>query len=87
MLAIDMGGCEIVLGAKWLHTLGAVTMAFNKLYLSFTHALKGLYASSPEIISSHQIEKILKNNNSGIIAHFHTIQALYKSIPKIHPNL
>ena len=29
MFAIDMGGCHIVLGIEWLHTLGLVTMDFN----------------------------------------------------------
>ena len=36
MLAIDMGGCDIVLGAEWLHMLGPVTMDFKVLYLNFT---------------------------------------------------
>ena len=36
MFAIDMGGCDIVLGAEWLHTLSLVTMDFKELYLSFT---------------------------------------------------
>ena len=33
--AIDMGGCDIALGAEWLCTLGPVTMDFKEL-LSFT---------------------------------------------------
>lgn len=28
MFAIDMGGCDIVFGAKWLRTLGLVTVDF-----------------------------------------------------------
>ena len=28
MFAIDMGGCDIVLGAEWLRTLGPITMDF-----------------------------------------------------------
>eukprot|EP00253_Pinus_taeda_P036727 PITA_36727 len=28
MFAIHMGGCDIVLGAEWLHTLGPITMDF-----------------------------------------------------------
>lgn len=47
MFDIDVGGCDIVIRAKWLHTLGPVTMDFKELYLSFTqnshtHMLKGL---------------------------------------------
>jgi len=32
MFATDMGGCDIVLGEKWLHTLGPVNMDFKELY-------------------------------------------------------
>jgi hypothetical protein len=31
MFAIDMGGCDIVLGAKWLRTLGPILMDFKEL--------------------------------------------------------
>jgi len=47
MFSIDMGGCDIVLGADWLHTLGPVTMDLKELTMHFTkdnqtHNLKGL---------------------------------------------
>jgi hypothetical protein len=35
MFAIDMGGCDIVLGAKWLRTLGPILMDFNELTMQF----------------------------------------------------
>jgi hypothetical protein len=35
MFAIGMGGCDIVLGAKWLCTLGPVTMDFHKSTMQF----------------------------------------------------
>jgi hypothetical protein len=28
MFAIDMGGCDIVLGAEWIRTLGPILMDF-----------------------------------------------------------
>ena len=31
MFAIDMGGCDIVLGADWLRTLGPILMDFKAL--------------------------------------------------------
>ena len=42
-----MGGCDIVLGTEWLHTLGPITMDFQELYMSFkqndhTHTLHRL---------------------------------------------
>jgi hypothetical protein len=35
MFAIDMGGCNIVLGVEWLHTLGPITMEFKELTMYF----------------------------------------------------
>jgi hypothetical protein len=29
MFSIEMGGCDIVLGVEWLHTLGPITMDFQ----------------------------------------------------------
>eukprot|EP00253_Pinus_taeda_P028424 PITA_28424 len=65
MFDIHMGGCDIVLGAEWLRTLGPITMDFQELYMSFkqnnhTHTLRGLQAGAPSIISSHRMEKLLK---------------------------
>jgi hypothetical protein len=35
MFVIDMGGCDIVLGVKWLRTLGPILMDFKKLTMQF----------------------------------------------------
>ena len=35
MFSISMGGCDIVLGFKWIHTLGLITMDYHELYMSF----------------------------------------------------
>jgi hypothetical protein len=35
MFAIDMGGCDIVLGAYWLRTLGPILMDFKELTMQF----------------------------------------------------
>ena len=57
MFAIDMGGCDIVLGAEWLRTLGPNTMDFQELYMSFvkdshSYLLQGIKANPLYIISS-----------------------------------
>jgi hypothetical protein len=41
MFAIDMGGCDIVLGDKWLCTLGPMTMDFKDLTMHY-YILKNL---------------------------------------------
>jgi hypothetical protein len=73
MFSIEMGGCDVVLGEEWLCTLGPITMDFKDLYMRFTkeghkHTLKGITSGSPEIITSHHMEKLLKKGHSSIIA-------------------
>jgi hypothetical protein len=80
MFAIDMGGCDIVLGADWLRTLGPILMDFKELTMQFDqeghqYKFQGTTAGSPEIISSHRMEKLLKKGHSGVIAQLHAIQA------------
>jgi hypothetical protein len=80
MFAIDMGGCDIVLGVEWLRTLGPILMDFQNLTMQFDqgghkHKFQGITAGSPEIISSHRIEKLLKKGHSGVIAQLHAIQS------------
>jgi len=59
MFAIDMGGCDIVLGAHWLRTLGPILMHFKDSTMQFDqeghqYKFQGITAGSPEIISSHR---------------------------------
>ena len=81
MFAIDMGGCDIVLGVEWLCTLGTITMYFKELYLNFyqkshIHTLKHIQAGSLEIISSHRMEKLFKKGHSSVVAQFNAIQVI-----------
>jgi len=78
MFSIHMGGCDIVLGAEWLRTLGPIKMDFQELYMSFkqnnsTHNLCGLQAGAPSIISLHRMENLLKKGHHGVIAQFNAI--------------
>jgi hypothetical protein len=80
MFAIDMGGCDIVLGADWLRTLGPILMDFKDLTIQFDqeghqYKFQGITSDSPEIISSHHMEKLLKKGYFGVIAQLHAIQA------------
>eukprot|EP00253_Pinus_taeda_P016779 PITA_16779 len=91
MFTIHMGGCDIVLGAEWLCTLGPITMDFQELYMSFkqnnhTHTLCRLQAGAPSIISSHRMEKLLKKGDHGVMAQFNAIQAFEPNSLHIHPE-
>jgi hypothetical protein len=80
IFSIDMGGCDIMLGADWLRTLGPILMDFKALTMQFDHEghqykFQGITASSPEVISSHRMENLLKKGHSGVISQLHAIQA------------
>ena len=73
MLVVNIGGCDIVLGAEWLRNLGPVTMDFKELYMIFvkdyhTHTIKRIQARPLKLIDSHIMEKLLKMRNSCIIS-------------------
>jgi hypothetical protein len=87
-----MGGCDIFLGIEWLHTLGPITMDYQELYMRFTqedhtYTLRGLHVESPEIISSHIMEKLMKKGHQRVTSQFNSIQGQDPSSSKIHPNL
>jgi hypothetical protein len=80
IFSIDMGGCDIVLGADWLRTLGPILMDFKALTMQFDqeghqYKFQGIIVGSPEVIISHRMEKMLKKGHSGVIAQIHAIQA------------
>jgi hypothetical protein len=65
MFVIDMGGCDIMLGAEWLRNLGMILMDFKELTIQIDqegqqYKLQGITVGSPDIISSHSMEKLLK---------------------------
>jgi hypothetical protein len=80
MFSINMGGYEIVLGAEWVRTLGPILMDFKELTMKFDYEgqqykFQGITSSSPEIISSHRMENLLKKVHSSIISQLHAIQS------------
>jgi hypothetical protein len=80
MFVIDMGGCDIVLGVDWLRNLGPILMDLKELTMQFNqegqkYNFQGIIVNSPEIISSHRMEKLLKKGHFGVIAQIHAIQA------------
>jgi hypothetical protein len=90
IFSIGMGGCDIVLGVKWLCTLVTILMDFKELTLQFQqegqqYKFQGITTISTEIISSHHMEKLLKKFHFGIIAQLHSIQEV--EAPSIYLDL
>jgi hypothetical protein len=80
MFVIDMGSYEIVLGVDWLRSLGPIVMDFNELNMQFDqdgrqYKFQDITIGSPEIISSHHMENLLKKCYSGVISKIHAMQA------------
>jgi hypothetical protein len=78
MFSIDMGSCDIVLGAEWLRTLGPILMDFKELTMQFNeegqqYKFQGITTGSPKITSSYHMEKLLKKGHSEIISQLHAI--------------
>ena len=79
MFALPLGGCDVVLGAQWLRTLGPILWDFAKLWMQFSingtkHTLRGLQPRSFSLISSHRMENLLKKISHGVITELHFIQ-------------
>ncbi|XP_026396053.1 uncharacterized protein LOC113290683 [Papaver somniferum] len=74
-----LGGCDIVLGADWLKTLGDVLFNFSKLSISFKHKNNKitLQGSSPKpsvsMISGAALKKFLSPTSHGLVGHFYSI--------------
>jgi hypothetical protein len=90
MFSIDMGGCDIVLGVEWICTLDPITMDFKNLTMKFQqegqqYKFQGITIGSPEIISSQNMEKLLKKGHSCIISQLHSIQSV--ETPVVHLDL
>jgi hypothetical protein len=77
-------------GVEWLRTLGPIIMDFKELTMKFNqegqqYKFQGITIGSHDIISSHDMEKLLKKGHSDIIAQLHSIKAT--ETPSVPPDL
>jgi hypothetical protein len=73
MLAIPMGGVDVVLGVQWLQSLGTVAFNFLELFMKFSldgkeFELRVNTGKPSKLISSHGMTKLLKKGHHGVIA-------------------
>jgi len=86
MFSIPMGATYIVLGVEWLTTLGTIDMNFHHLFMRFhlegrIVELRGLPIKSPQMVTSHQIQKMLKKRVEGFVAQFSSLAAYQPIVP------
>jgi hypothetical protein len=73
MIAIPMGGADVVLGIQWLQSLGTMAFNFQELFMKFSLEgkeieLRGITGKPGKVISSNDMTKLLKKGHQGIIA-------------------
>jgi len=72
MIAIQMGGADVVLGIQWLQSLGTMNLNLQEIFLRFFSEgmeieLRGILGKPFKIISSNNMSKLLKKRHQGII--------------------
>jgi hypothetical protein len=72
MIAIPMGGADVVLGIEWLQSLGTMAFNFQELFMKFSLEgkeieLRGITGKPGKVISSNDMTKLLKKGHQGVI--------------------
>jgi hypothetical protein len=78
MIYIQMGGVYVVLGVQWLQSLGTMALNFQDIFLIFSSKgkeidLRGIRGKPYQVISSNNMEKLLKKGQHGVIAQFFSL--------------
>jgi hypothetical protein len=88
MIAIPMGGVDVVLGIQWLQSLGTMSFNFQELFMRFSLEgkeieLRGITGKPSNVISSNGMTKLLKKGNQGVISQLCSlvVQTFKASIP------
>jgi hypothetical protein len=89
MIAIPMGGADVLLGIQWLQSLGTVAFNFQELFMKFLLEgkeieLRGITGKPGKVISSNGMTQLLKKGHQGIIAKLLSldVQTSKPSIPQ-----
>lgn len=73
LFLLSLEGYDLVLGARWLRTLGDITWNFSKLVMRFTLdgkkvVIHGKGSGEVSTVSAHQMERILKKRPEVFLA-------------------
>ena len=91
MIAIPMGGADVVLGVQWLQSLGTISFNFQELFMKFfwegkEFELRGIEGKPCKIIRSHSMTKILNKQQRGVIAQLCSLDVQTSKLA-VSPNL
>lgn len=69
---LPLGGCDAILGAHWLHTLGTILWDFSNLWMKFTlngtsYCFKGEKVQELSFMTGHDIKRVVKGHTRGLL--------------------
>jgi hypothetical protein len=73
MIAIQMGGVDVVVWVQWLQSLGTITLNFQDIFMRFFSEgkeieLRGIQGNPSKVLSCNRMTKLLKNEPHGVLA-------------------
>lgn len=76
---LPLGGCQVVLGAQWLRTLGPITWDFTAMVMSFKlngmrHHLKASESDSVDVLEATEFTKEFWQSGKGLMLHLISLQ-------------
>jgi hypothetical protein len=68
MIAIPMGGVDVILGVQWLQSLGTMDFNFQELFMKFSLVgkeieLRGITGKHNKVIISNEMKKLLQKGH------------------------
>ncbi|XP_077219753.1 uncharacterized protein LOC143853943 [Tasmannia lanceolata] len=80
LFLLPLDGCDIVLGAQWLLTLGDITWNFSKLIMQFSLngkrvTIKGKGGGSVTTISNHRMEKLVQKEHEVFLVQLQRLES------------
>lgn len=72
LYVLQLGGCDVVLGAQWLRTLGPILWDFEKLKMEFTlgqrhYCLCSSPAPAPRSVTACHVQRLLTQGSFGVV--------------------
>ncbi|XP_026450694.1 uncharacterized protein K02A2.6-like [Papaver somniferum] len=89
---LSLGGCDVVLSAQWLGTLGPISWDFKKLTMEFTVddrviRLVGEINHKPRIATSHVMWRLVRSGAPSYICHIRQAQQPQTKSSEISPDI
>ncbi|XP_077232632.1 uncharacterized protein LOC143869985 [Tasmannia lanceolata] len=80
LFLLPQDGCDLVLGAQWLRTLGDITWNFSKLIMQFSLngkrvIIKGKGGGSVTTISNHRMEKLVQKEHEVFLVQLRRLES------------